>query len=191
MKKFLMIIFLILVICPVSKSKICEELSKNECKTDSSKYSDYCCYFTPIIPSVGDEFCKTVPYSSFYKGYKKEFINGTLYNVSCDEPNSTIKTFPLEQCGNSYENKDKHFGLKNCKKYSTLVNSCCYFSEEKDDFDSNIALKDDEKYEKGCYWLGSKYEGEINWAGIKLVCNQKHLNYYLYSFFIFIGILLL
>ena len=188
MKKLLMIIFFILIICPVSKSKTCEESSsENDCKTDESKYSDFCCYFNPIN-GIGNGFCKTVPYSSFFKDYKKEYINETLYNVSCDIPNSTIQTFPLEQCGNSHEEKGKNFGLKNCKKYSTLVNSCCYFSGN--DFDSNIKFKEDEKFQKGCYWLGSKYEGKVKWAGIELQCHQKYLNYYLYSFFIFIGILL-
>ena len=84
MKKFLMIIFFLLVICPVSKSKICENLTKSDCKTDESKYPDFCCYFEQIIPPPTDEndgFCKTVPFSSFFKGYKREYINDILFII--------------------------------------------------------------------------------------------------------------
>ena len=145
----------------------CSELN------DKGKYPDLCCLFKKynnegIIETQGK--CKIVPYSSYYEGYSKEYIGEDLYNVECN-PDLTINTFTLEKCGNIY---NKNPSKKDCKKYSSYVDSCCYYSGEnkKDD-----PLIEGANFEKGCYWLGSKYEGSIFWAGARLECSYKFLKY--------------
>ena len=185
MKKILLNIFFILIISPYSKSINCEEITeKTKCISEVMKYTDLCYYFESLDGI--DHFCKTVPYSSYYKGYKKEYRDYKLFNVTCPNEESMEKTFPLEKCGDIHDKENTKF--KDCKKYSSLVNSCCYFSNEEDDIIDKSEFA--EKFEKGCYWLGSKYEGKIEWAGIKLQCKQNYLNYSIFNFFIFMGILL-
>ena len=198
MKKILVNIFLLLIIYPISKLDICEEKnSLNDCieASTSSKYKDYCCYLDPLYGS-GSPKCKTVPYSSYFTGYKRDYIDGTLYNVTCkleekksednDEEKDENKTYALERCGDTHKEVKS---LKDCKKYSSFVDSCCYFSNEKDDKESYIDFGEQE-FEKGCYWLGSKYEGKIKWAGITLECQQNYLNYYIFSLYFFVSIFL-
>ena len=161
--------------CNGKKTKNIEDCSE---LNDKGKYPDLCCLFQKYKKEDGkfDEEgeCKTVPYSSYYEGYLKEYIGEDLYNVTCI-PNTIIQTFTLEKCGNIY---NKNPSKKDCKKYSSYVDSCCYYSGEnkKDD-----PLIEGANFEKGCYWLGSKYEGSIFWAGARLECSYKFLKYSLFS----------
>ena len=139
---------------------------------DQTKYPDLCCHFK----AGDDECCRTIPYSSYYTGYNFEYINNKLYKVDCG--NTKLETFALQQCGNSFEDGS----LKKCKQYSTFVDSCCYF---KGDYEDNIAEEAKQLKEKKCYWLGSKYNGKITWAGAKLECNHNYLNYSLFYLFSF------
>ncbi len=137
------------------------------------KYPDFCCY---LESETDDKKCKTVPYSSYYTGYTKEIIDGKLYNVECDlSIREDKQTYALEPCGQDR----KKTNLKECKKHSSFVDSCCYYSGKNDDSDPKIVSK--QGLVEGCYWLGSKYEGSIFWAGARLQCSSKYLNYY--SFF--------
>ena len=187
-RKLLKTIFIILYVYPIITLN-CSSHNGNEesCinTKDVGKYPDYCCYFDPIIgqkENVTGE-CKQIPYSSHPKNESKEYIDGILYNVTC---NVEEEAYPLEECGNIYQ-KDKA-SLKNCKKFSTFVDSCCYYKGYNDKGEPEIETN----FVKGCYWLGSKYDGKIFWAGIRLECNQNYLNYYLFYIFTFIfGILLL
>ena len=152
MKKKLVNIFILLIIYPNSKSNVCENHNKDlsDCKSaaKTNKYHDFCCFLNPINGDKNNSICKTVPYSSYFKDYNKEYINGTLYNVNCsDEVGDEDKTYSLEKCGNNYKDVN---GLKDCKKFSTFVDSCCYFSGEKDDFKPGI-YDDDRKPSEGCY----------------------------------------
>ena len=166
--------------------KTCEDSKSNETdcinNKDESKYKDFCCFFQNLNNNSEQGFCKTVPYSSFYTGYNKEYINGALYGVTCSS--NSEKTYALEQCGNIYKKEDA--SLKKCKEYSTFVDSCCFFSGK---FDENVD-QGMQKLEKGCYWLGSKYEGKIQWAGAELECHHKYLNYSLLYFFTFIFLMI-
>ena len=176
MKKIIFQIFLCFSISHIIISKTCEEKGYNDCFIDGNEnkiYPDYCCQYTAINPDYSSKnFCKTVPYSSYFSGYKNEYIDGILFSVKCSNEH---RTFVLERCGNIYT-EDPSF--KKCKKYSTLVDSCCYFSGT---VDENIEQKD-QNLTKGCYWLGSKYNGKINWAGVELECHHKYLNYSLFYF---------
>ena len=176
MKKIFLNIFILLTIYPISNS-ICSGNDINSCIKSgvSSKYHDYCCYLTPLYPQTGNGKCITVPYSAYFTGYNREYIDGILYRVNCTSEEEGDKTFALEQCGDTH-NKGK--SLKDCKKYSTLVDSCCYFSGN---FVDDIDQKE-QKLNVGCYWLGSKYNGKINWAGAELECHHKYLNYSLFYF---------
>ena len=157
-----------------------KETEKIEDCSDSNgngKYPDLCCLFQKYnkngeIAKKGE--CKTVPYSSYYEGYSKEYIGEDLYNVTCI-PNTIIQTFTLEKCGNIY---NKNPSQKDCKKYSSYVDSCCYYSGENKKDDPFI---EGASFEKGCYWLGSKYEGSIFWAGARLECSYKFLKYSLFT----------
>ena len=151
----------------------------DDCLKHSSKgrYSDYCCHFDPLTHKTIQPvpFCKTVPYSTYFSGYTKEYIDGVLYNVECGAKQTT---HILERCGNTNKSPD---GLNSCKKYSSFVNSCCYYSGEKKDEDKMKG----QILEKGCYWLGSKYEGKIEWAGVELKCSDFYLKNNLFSLYTF------
>ena len=148
--------------------KDCHELGD---KNGDKKYPDYCCHVTDGT----EKMCKTVPYSSYRGEITKDYINNKLYTVTCPK-GSTV--YALEQCGNTFEEAKS---LSDCKKYSTFVDSCCYYKTPENGKNNNFK-------ENSCYWLGSKYEGTINWAGIELECNQKYLNssLFLIIFIIFV-----
>ena len=184
MNKIFLNIFLCLNIFSIINSEC--KFEKGKCTSDNSaKYPDLCCLFTKIdsdsttqknllrgLDSTENPFCKTIPYSSYYEGYTREYLDNDLYSVDCSY---SRKTYPLESCGNTYSGNPSK---KECKKYSTYVDSCCYFSgKNKDDDPSFEGIN----YDKGCYWLGSKYEGSILWAGARLECSFKFLNYSLFT----------
>jgi len=176
MKKIILKIFLSLSIYATICSN-CDGIKNTNIKTcfdnnKEAKYLDPCCFFEGVA-NKSDNFCKTVPYSSYSKENTTEYINDKLYNVNC--PKVSKDNFNLEQCGNIY---NKNPSKKDCRKYSTYVDSCCYYSGEKNDDDPE---NKGETFEKGCYWLGSKYEGSIFWAGARLECSFKFLNYSLFA----------
>jgi len=178
MKKIILKIFLCLYIFSIVYSECILTEDKKKCKGDNSgKYPEICCLFKKISPDpvedsqLSNDNCKTIPYSSYYEGYKKEYKDNILYEVTC---NSSLETFTLERCGNTYKGNPSK---KECKKYSTYVDSCCYYSGENKKDDPTI---EGTKFEKGCYWLGSKYEGSIFWAGARLECSSQFLKYSLF-----------
>ena len=180
MKKIILILLICLNICQIISSE-CKGTNQDETQCSAlntkGKYPNLCCVFKKYgqdgkLEDKGE--CKTVPYSSYYSGYTKEYDGETLYSVTCI-PDEEIKTFTLERCGNTYTGKPSK---KECKKYSSYVDSCCYYSGEKKEGDPSI---EGAKFEKGCYWLGSKYEGSIFWAGARLECSYKFLKYSLFS----------
>ena len=160
-------IFIILSICSLIISQDCENVTnvnEQSCliKSETGKYPNICCFYQALYPENDNETkCRTIPYSSYFSEYNREYIDGILYNVTCNNTRKTT-TYVLEQCGNTFKEVKS---LSDCKKYSTFVDSCCYYSGPKTD-----------QIEKGCYWLGSKYEGNINWAGVQLECYQYYLH---------------
>ena len=142
--------------------------NKTEClkSNDGSKYPTVPCFFEALYPKIENKTCHFIPYSSYYSGYSKEYINNVLYNVTCN--GTGVKTYALETCGKGTASKS----FDDCKEHSTFVDSCCYFSGNRD----QSIDQGEQKLERGCYWLGSKYEGTIDWAGVKLKCFDKYLN---------------
>ena len=148
--------------------------TKDECLKNpiDEKYPDVCCFFEGL--NNGDEsFCKTVPFSSLTKNGSKEYFDDKLFKITCQKFNKD--NYNLERCGNIYNDNPSK---KDCRKYSTYVDSCCYYSGEKNDDDPD---NNGEPFKKACYWLGSKYEGSIFWAGARLECSFKFLNYSLFT----------
>ena len=126
--------------------------------TSNSNYPDYCCFYKSF--NSDETFCRTIPYSAIYKDLKYENINGELYEVNCSSSNEATL---LEQCGK----KNEGTSLESCKEYSNGVNSCCY-------------IKGNNEISRGCYWLGTKYEGKTTWAGVEMECNMSFLKYSLF-----------
>ena len=133
-----------------------------------SGYNDYCCYYEPTI-SGNSGFCKTIPYSTYNNRDKYEYIGDILYEVKCEDKREVTL---LEQCGNI--NKANDASLGKCQEHSTVLNSCCY-------------VKGNNEISKGCYWLGTKYEGEIKYAGVDMACFMDYLKFKLfYLIFLFL-----
>ena len=131
-------------------------------------YGDKCCVYTKVSDET-NQTCKKIPYSASIRLGDEEILNydvidGELYKVNCGDKYYDDQSIGvLNKCGEDL----KSFSLKKCKKYSSYVDSCCYYSGKKKD------QKYNEPYphtEEGCYWLGAKYSGNINWAGLKLKC---------------------
>ena len=93
----------------------------------------------------------------------------TIYTEFPVKVTAKKKTY-LEQCGDL--SKGSNVDFEDCKEHSTLLNSCCL---AKGNSESDI--------KKGCYWLGTKYEGEINWAGVDMECNLTYIKYSLFEFY--------
>ena len=168
----LIVLFFIINLKFIFSTNECESITDitepSNCTDHStnSQYKDYCCYY---YASDDNRFCKTIPYSSFNDKNKYEYINNILYQVDCGD---TRKVTLLEQCGDVNNANDA--SLDECQTYSTVLNSCCY-------------VEGNEKLSKGCYWLGTKYEGEINYAGVNMDCFMDYLKFkLLYLIFIFL-----
>ena len=129
------------------------------CLQQKPELNSYKCYYENT-KNGADFICKDIPSSVYSSDIKYEYINNTLYSIicNCTSPDKN-KTYPLEQCGDS-KSKDN---LDDCKKHSTVLNSCCFTERN-------------EIYAKGCNWLGTKYEGDIDWAGGHFECNSDYLN---------------
>ena len=135
-------------------------------------YGDKCCWYKPVNKS-NESFCKKVPYSASIKlseteNLKYDVINSELFEIDCDEFEDQ-KAGVLSKCAESLTS----FSLKKCKKYSSYVDSCCYYSGKKKDQKYNEPYPETKE---GCYWLGAKFSGDINWGGLKLKCEGKFLN---------------
>ena len=172
MNKKIFFVFLFLINILFAKQFQCEQKRNpnqaEECNVLSSKssYPDYCCFYK--LFNSNKTFCRTIPYSAIYKDLKYENIDGELYEVNCSSSNEATL---LEQCGK----KNEGTSLESCKEYSNGVNSCCY-------------IKGNNEISRGCYWLGTKYEGKTTWAGVEMECNMSFLKYSLFylNFIIFV-----
>ena len=138
-------------------------------------HDELCCIYSAIDNSISDpnkEFCHSVPYSSRMEDIMQyDVINDTLYKVNCNnESHFKKKSTVLARCGEDVENPS----VGKCKKYSSYVDSCCYYNGT--EIDNGYTYP---PTTKGCYWLGAKFDGEILWGGMKLKCSST---YYTVSF---------
>ena len=144
-------------------------------------HDELCCVYKAVDESSLNgnqkEFCHSVPYSSRMEDIMQyDVINDTLYKVSCNNSTQKKKNGPtvLARCGEDVENPS----VGKCKKYSSYVDSCCYYNGT--EIDNGYTYP---PTTKGCYWLGAKFDGEILWGGMKLKCSST---YYKLSFSILI-----
>ena len=128
MKKIILEILLSLNIYAIIYSK-CSDYDNDQDKclkeSQNGKYPDLCCFYKEEGSSGNSGLCKAIPYSSYSQEYKREYIDDKLYKINC--PKIDKETFNLERCGNTY---DQNPSKKECKKYSTYVDSCCYIQEK-------------------------------------------------------------
>ena len=142
-------------------------------------HDELCCYYSAVDNS-NDKFCHSVPYSSRMENIMSyDVINDTLYEVTCNNESHYKKdSTVLARCGEDVDNPS----VGKCKKYSSYVDSCCYYNGT--EIDNGYTYP---KTTKGCYWLGAKFDGEILWGGMKLKCTST---YYTVSFsFLILSIL--
>ena len=177
-KKYIFIITLIFISKTFQQK--CSDLTISSNCTNyplSDLYGDKCCWYEKVTTSSStspDSHCRKIPYSAsikFSTGKTLEYdvIDGDLYKVDCGSQTYADQSVGvLSRCGEDLDS----FSLKKCKKYSSYVDSCCYYSGKKKDQLYNEPYP---KTEEGCYWLGAKYSGNINWAGLKLKCEGKYL----------------
>ena len=142
-------------------------------------HDDLCCYYESLDTS--EKRCNLVPYSADLGYLEYDYIDNKLYKRECERSYKKEDSI-LTRCA---ENKINPYGVKTCKKFSRYVDSCCYF-EGSTEFDVDFATP-----EKGCYWLGAKFEGNIKWGSLKLKCSSNYLNSYTRILIAFIMIFLI
>lgn len=194
MRKIIIVFFFISIfsILHLTNQKCSRDISSPS-KDVCSKYNgpnlhdELCCFYSKVetkSPSQGsatienrsgnddDKFCYSVPYSSRMEGISEyDVINDTLYKVECDNTaNTKKKSTVLARCGEDVEKPS----VGKCKKYSSYVDSCCYYNGTEIDNGYTYPITP-----AGCYWLGAKFDGEILWGGMKLKCSST---YYTVSF---------
>lgn len=177
-KNFFILIFILFFLNTIQQNCGDHNSSQEDCISASSVnlYGDKCCYYKvkSNISDNAEDFCRKIPYSASIKlGEKKileyDVIDGDLYQVNCGDNYYEDQSIGvLNRCGEDL----KSFSLKKCKKYSSYVDSCCYYSGKKKDQKYNEPYPETGE---GCYWLGAKYSGNINWAGLKLKCKGTFL----------------
>ena len=171
------------------KAEYCSKITPNletDCFALSGPnlHDDMCCYYKSVETegenrgkegdSIPKPFCRPIPYSARIN-INYDIIDGKLYTVKCDpkEQDGTKKKeiTVLQRCGEDVTNPS----VKKCKKYSSYVDSCCYWNG-KDTIGDNLRPypdpKDNEGQDRGCYWLGAKFDGTIYWGTMKLKCGS-------------------
>lgn len=137
----------ILIKVAISQNSACNSgkpLDFNECfSKQGSNSNSKCCY----LENYGDQnkkMCLEIPAISYTNSNLYNY-NNILYKIICpnvSSRNSLSSCTPIVSSGRS-----------ECSEYSTLSESCCFNAND-----------------KKCYWLGTKYKGEVSWAGKNLDC---------------------
>lgn len=149
-------------------------------------YGDFCCFYQlvqtpPPPPSPNPNKCKILPYSALQNVMKYDVIGTDLYKVDCGK-SVTEGQSVLSPCGEGLENPN----LSGCKTYSSFVDSCCFFDKD-EAVDISYPVT-----QTGCYWLGSKFNGDIIWGSLKLKCSSNYpkTSVWLFAIIIIIHILI-
>ena len=180
MRKIIIIASLLLFSYIKANDKYCSQKQnpdKESCFALSGPnlHDDMCCYYEPVeTDPTSEKLCRPIPYSA-RMDINYDIIDNKLYKVTCNsqELNETKKKeiTVLQRCGEDVTNPS----VKKCKKYSSYVDSCCYWNG-KDTIGDNLRPypdpKDNEGQDRGCYWLGAKFDGEIYWGTMKLKCGS-------------------
>ena len=146
-------------------------------------HDDLCCYYESLdeVDNNKEKRCNLVPYSADLQFLEYDYIDDKLYKIECERLYKREDSI-LTRCA---ENKAKPDGVKTCKKYSSYVDSCCYFGGSTE-FEGGFP-----ETKEGCYWLGAKFEGNIKWGSLKLKCSSNYLNSYTRILIAFIMIFLI
>lgn len=137
--------------------------SQSDCFNATTDSNQYCCYLTGINNYSDEKFCLNVPQTA-YTGETKYAYDNKVYNIACD---FSEETTILEKCPGEPTSK------KGCSTGSSFTNSCCYYKK----IDTDSPNEKVQNSDTGCYWLGTKFNGDISWAGLKLSCSQNFLTF--------------
>ena len=179
-------LLILISIFTFTSTQSCNGVQDPKSLGDCSKYNgpnihdDLCCYYEPLDDN-GKPICNLVPYSADLGYLEYDYIDNKLYKRNCERSYKKEDSI-LTRCA---EQKKYPDGVNTCKKYSSYVDSCCYFGGSTE-FDVDFTTP-----EKGCYWLGAKFEGNIKWGSLKLKCSSNYLNSYTRILIAFITIFLI
>lgn len=127
----------------------------SDCTSRTTLSGNDCCLLTGVGDNSNNMLCLSIPSSSLTSELTY-YYNGKTYNIDCGSVQTTTTALPT--CGPS-----SAASQKDCATGSSYVNSCCWHTKV-----SNSTAP------SGCYWLGSKYSGNVVWAGIDLDCNASY-----------------
>ena len=124
------------------------------CVNRTTNRGNICC----SVKSIDDHVirCLSIPISHLI-GHNYYFYNKKIYFLDCNK--TYVNDTTLKKCGKGQEQSSG-----DCQIYSSFVNSCCFRTGPKSYNNS-----------QGCYWLGSKFSGDIFWAGMNLTCDYLFL----------------
>ena len=133
----------------------------SDCINKSTNTNNICCYIDSI-QGPRDRRCISIPKSS-YSGSTVYVKEERTYSIDCGSGVSKQATI-LKSCGPS-----NAISKKDCSTGSSFVESCCYYTGKGATISPNPS--------QGCYWLGTKYDGETTWGGMPLECASEHLTF--------------
>jgi len=125
----------------------------SDCTTAKTNTGNLCCFLSGLQNYSSDKMCVSLP-SVSYTGAKTYVLNGKTYMIDCGVQISASSNI-LNTCGPT-----PAAGQSDCQTGSSFSNSCCWAEKQ-----------------KGCYWLGTKYRGSTNWAGMSLDCSSSYLTF--------------
>ena len=135
----------------------------SECLKKSNE-TTYCCFISPINDPSSPSMCYPFPKDKYY-GFANINFNNKTYSIECG-----IGSRYMGTNWNFISGVRKLCGEKNpndyteCIKDSTENNSCCYYESE-------------EMNERGCYWLGIKYQAKVTKNKYTFICGSNFLKY--------------
>lgn len=143
-------------------------ITPDACYNQTTNVGNLCCYIQGLQNYTTDKMCISIP-SDSYEGNSLTTYNNSEYSISCKTNNTSTL---LASCGSSNAQSKS-----DCSIRSSTVNSCCYYENISFTYANSTTSS-------GCYWLGTKYSGNIYWAGINLDCTGNYINYSFYILFI-------
>jgi hypothetical protein len=162
--KFFLILLANIIYINTQSCNLTTPKTKDDCNIKSVQDKELCCYLYAPNLKNNAQVCNSLPWNS-YSGDKTYFINGNTYFIDCGV---TRQQEVLPTCGPKEPGSKKQ-----CMTGSSFTNSCCYHEES-----------------NNCYWLGTKFEGETTWAGLKLQCTGYYVQISVVMLLAFISMLL-
>jgi hypothetical protein len=178
MKSTKLIILISLALLNFSMSnQNCESTNpttQTDCYNRVTLTDNKCCYLSGLGTYSNQRMCLNVPISSF-SGEKQIEYEGKAWAISCNTGSNDNYSI-LERCVNF-----ESMSLNGCSTASSFTESCCFYDKPSVVSSTNQKVLNTPT---GCYKLGTKYFGTINWAGLKLECNTKFIQSSIYLIFV-------